>query len=128
MHRMVNRMVNRMTARPPVHHPVHHPVHPVKMPLPLPLPFLPPSPGECPRTDPLPTTSHWQLATQLLTTDNSPFHRTTHIAPPPNAVAVPSTLTTPQTDISPDAFRAAGHRLIDWVAEYLEHPERYPVL
>ena len=32
------------------------------------------------------------------------------------------------TDIPIEDFRAAGHRLIDWVAEYLEHPERYPVL
>ena len=25
-------------------------------------------------------------------------------------------------------FREWGHRLIDWVADYLESPERYPVL
>lgn len=25
-------------------------------------------------------------------------------------------------------FRAAGHRLVDWIADYLEHAERYPVL
>jgi len=25
-------------------------------------------------------------------------------------------------------FRAAAHRLADWIADYLEHPERYPVL
>ena len=25
-------------------------------------------------------------------------------------------------------FRQTGHKLIDWIADYLEHPERYPVL
>jgi aromatic-L-amino-acid decarboxylase len=27
-----------------------------------------------------------------------------------------------------EAFRQHGHRLIDWIADYLEHAERYPVL
>jgi aromatic-L-amino-acid decarboxylase len=27
-----------------------------------------------------------------------------------------------------ESFRSDGHRLIDWIAEYLAHPERYPVL
>jgi aromatic-L-amino-acid decarboxylase len=27
-----------------------------------------------------------------------------------------------------DDFRHYGHRLIDWIADYLEHPEHYPVL
>ena len=27
-----------------------------------------------------------------------------------------------------DDFRDAGHRLVDWIADYLEHTERYPVL
>jgi aromatic-L-amino-acid decarboxylase len=31
-------------------------------------------------------------------------------------------------DMPAEEFRAAGHRLIDWVADYLEHLERYPVL
>ncbi|MGH9804591.1 MAG: pyridoxal phosphate-dependent decarboxylase family protein [Candidatus Acidiferrales bacterium] len=31
-------------------------------------------------------------------------------------------------DMPAEEFRAAGHRLIDWVADYLEHAERYPVL
>src|SRR5579885_3123624 len=31
-------------------------------------------------------------------------------------------------DLSPEEFREAGHRLIDWVAAYLAEPERYPVL
>jgi aromatic-L-amino-acid decarboxylase len=26
------------------------------------------------------------------------------------------------------AFRKHGHELVDWIAEYLEHPEKYPVL
>ena len=31
-------------------------------------------------------------------------------------------------DLSPDEFRAAAHAAVDWIAEYLEHPERVPVL
>jgi aromatic-L-amino-acid decarboxylase len=27
-----------------------------------------------------------------------------------------------------DAFRREGYRLVDWIASYFEHPERYPVL
>ena len=27
-----------------------------------------------------------------------------------------------------DAFRRHGHALVEWIADYLEHPERYPVL
>jgi aromatic-L-amino-acid decarboxylase len=27
-----------------------------------------------------------------------------------------------------DAFRRHGHALVDWIADYLSHPERYPVL
>jgi aromatic-L-amino-acid decarboxylase len=27
-----------------------------------------------------------------------------------------------------DSFRSAGHALVDWIADYLEHPDRYPVL
>ena len=27
-----------------------------------------------------------------------------------------------------DAFRKHGHELVDWIAEYLEHPDKYPVL
>ena len=30
-------------------------------------------------------------------------------------------------DLSADEFRAAAHAAVDWIAEYLEHPERYPV-
>ena len=26
-----------------------------------------------------------------------------------------------------DEFRRAGHQLIDWIAEYLENVEQYPV-
>jgi hypothetical protein len=31
-------------------------------------------------------------------------------------------------DISADEFRRAGHQLINWIAEYWENPERFPVL
>ncbi len=31
-------------------------------------------------------------------------------------------------DLDPDAFRAEAHRLVDWIARYLEGAERYPVL
>src|SRR5689334_23601890 len=31
-------------------------------------------------------------------------------------------------DMSADEFRRYGHQLIDWVADDLSHPERYPVL
>ncbi len=30
-------------------------------------------------------------------------------------------------DISPDEFRRAAHAAVDWIADYLEHPERHPV-
>lgn len=30
--------------------------------------------------------------------------------------------------LSPDAFRRAGHQMVDWIAEYLAHPERASVL
>jgi aromatic-L-amino-acid decarboxylase len=31
-------------------------------------------------------------------------------------------------EIDLQEFKRVGHRLIDWIAEYLEHPEQYPVL
>ena len=34
----------------------------------------------------------------------------------------------PKLDPNSDEFRAAGHRLIDWVADYLDGVDRYPVL
>ncbi|HEU4386322.1 MAG TPA: pyridoxal-dependent decarboxylase [Blastocatellia bacterium] len=34
----------------------------------------------------------------------------------------------PPGDMSSAEFRELGHKLIDWVADYLSHPERYPVL
>jgi len=34
----------------------------------------------------------------------------------------------PLSDMSAEEFREAGHRLVDWIAEYLQHSERYPVL
>ena len=30
--------------------------------------------------------------------------------------------------MSPEEFRRYGHQAVDWIAEYLAHPERYPVL
>lgn len=30
-------------------------------------------------------------------------------------------------DMSPDEFRRFGYQVVDWLAEYFEHPERYPV-
>ena len=30
--------------------------------------------------------------------------------------------------MDPAAFRRHGHELVDWIAEYLEHPEKYPIL
>jgi len=32
------------------------------------------------------------------------------------------------SDMPADEFRAAGHRLVDWISDYLQHSERYPVL
>lgn len=31
-------------------------------------------------------------------------------------------------DMSADLFRAYGHEVVDWIADYLDHPEGYPVL
>ncbi len=31
-------------------------------------------------------------------------------------------------DMPAEEFRAAGHALVDWIADYLQHAERYPVL
>jgi aromatic-L-amino-acid/L-tryptophan decarboxylase len=33
-----------------------------------------------------------------------------------------------QHDMNSDEFRKVGKQLIDWIADYLDHPERYPVL
>ncbi len=30
-------------------------------------------------------------------------------------------------DLAPEEFRAAAHAAVDWIAEYLEHPDRHPV-
>lgn len=30
--------------------------------------------------------------------------------------------------MDPESFRRAAHRAVDWIADYLAHPERYPVL
>jgi aromatic-L-amino-acid/L-tryptophan decarboxylase len=34
----------------------------------------------------------------------------------------------PSPDMSPEEFRAWGYKFVDWIADYLAHPERYPVL
>ncbi len=31
-------------------------------------------------------------------------------------------------DMNPDEFRKYGKQLIDWIADYLDQPDRYPVL
>ena len=31
-------------------------------------------------------------------------------------------------DMSPEEFRRFGHGVVDWIADYFSHPERYPVL
>ena len=33
----------------------------------------------------------------------------------------------PAGDMSSEDFRRFGHEIIDWIADYWEHPERYPV-
>lgn len=32
------------------------------------------------------------------------------------------------SDMDPEEFRRLGHQVVDWIAEYLAHPEKYPVL
>ena len=34
----------------------------------------------------------------------------------------------PTGDIAPDEFRHQARRVVQWIAEYLEHPERFPVV
>ncbi len=34
----------------------------------------------------------------------------------------------PLGDMPDEEFRAAGHALVDWIADYLQHADRYPVL
>ncbi|SRR5579871_2498047 len=34
----------------------------------------------------------------------------------------------PRPDMTPEEFRIHGHRVIDWIADYMANPERYPVL
>jgi aromatic-L-amino-acid decarboxylase len=37
-------------------------------------------------------------------------------------------VTTSFSDMAPADFRREAHRVVDWLADYLEHPDRYPVL
>ena len=34
----------------------------------------------------------------------------------------------PLGDLDPEVFRRYGHEVVDWIAGFLESPERYPVL
>ena len=34
----------------------------------------------------------------------------------------------PLGDLDPEAFRTYGKQVVDWIADYLSHPEQYPVL
>ena len=34
----------------------------------------------------------------------------------------------PLGEMDPAAFRETGHRLVEWIADYLEHSDRHPVL
>jgi aromatic-L-amino-acid decarboxylase len=36
--------------------------------------------------------------------------------------------TGPGADLPVEEFRRSGHEIVEWIASYLEHPERYPVL
>lgn len=47
--------------------------------------------------------------------------------PPTSASAAPSEAGAPR-DLSAAEFRKHGHEVIDWIADYLESPERWPVL
>src|SRR5881275_2786574 len=40
----------------------------------------------------------------------------------------PSPPSPPVSDMSPTEFRKHGHAVIDWIADYLEAPEKWPVL
>jgi aromatic-L-amino-acid decarboxylase len=40
----------------------------------------------------------------------------------------PSGFAPPAGDMSAEEFRRYGHEVIDWIADYFSHPERYPVL
>jgi aromatic-L-amino-acid decarboxylase len=41
---------------------------------------------------------------------------------------MPSSPPTDLGDLDPEEFRRHGHRVVDWIAEYLRNPERFPVL
>src|SRR5215212_8217990 len=45
-----------------------------------------------------------------------------------NSILEPMNPTTPVRDMSAEEFRKHGHVVIDWIADYLEAPETWPVL
>lgn len=45
----------------------------------------------------------------------------------PNPISVEEPLS-PVGDMPPEDFRRYAHQVVDWIADYLAHPERYPVL
>jgi aromatic-L-amino-acid decarboxylase len=49
---------------------------------------------------------------------------------PPGPITFPEIPRTagPLGDMPAEEFRAAGHALVEWIADYLQHAERYPVL
>src|SRR5689334_4565683 len=66
-----------------------------------------------PLAGPLAFCSSWQRSTRASTADQG---------------GRPTAIVREGAGMSPDEFRRYGHQVVDWIAEYLAHPERYPVL